>query len=268
MLARLQGRFRRGLSFDVNYRFSKSIDTSSYEGPTGATNQTYPVDQRQERGLSDFDVRHYVTASVVWDLPFFNDRPRSWEDRLLGGWHIDAVATHHSGFPWTPRAGGCLQGSTSISGTICDPRPTSYTGQQPLANTNANFLSPGGIFPGAFIGGNCGTPPGCNKYFNTVIPFANPFANPPGVGRNVFRGPQYTDLDISFGKRIGLPSFWVFGESAVLDIKFNFFNILNTLNLAPFNANTRPTHTNDIAFGTATDALAGRTGEFQIRFSF
>jgi hypothetical protein len=269
MLARLQGRLVRQVAFDINYRFSKSIDTNSYEAPTGLTNQSFPVDQHQERGPSDFDVRHYITASVLWDIPFFNHEANTWKGRLLGGWHIDAVATHHSGFPWTPRAGGCLQGTTPTNFTFCSPRPLSYTGQAPLANTNANFLSPGGIFPGAFIPNkDCGSGTGCNNYFGTVVPFGSPFQHLPGIGRNVFRGPRYNDLDMSFAKRFGLPSFGVFGESAALDIKFNFFNILNTLNLAPFSADSRPTHVYDSGFGTATDALAGRTGEFQIRFSF
>ncbi|HEX3101780.1 MAG TPA: hypothetical protein VHQ01_08315, partial [Pyrinomonadaceae bacterium] len=180
----------------------------------------------------------------------------------------NAIFTHNSGFPWTPKAFGCLLGTTSNN--FCDPRPLSYSGQKPLDNTNANFLKPGGIFPGAIIpGANCNVAPGCNRYFNTVIPFnANPFANRPGIGRNVFRGPKYTDLDMAFAKQFGLPNIGFLGESAKLDVRFNFFNILNTLNLAPFNSNTDPTRVALAAFGTATSALAGRTGEFQIRFSF
>jgi hypothetical protein len=261
MIARLQGRFMKQVSFDVNYRFSKSIDTVSFESPTGATNQSFPVDQSEERGPSDFDVTHFITASVLWDLPIFTDHS-SWTGKLLGGWQINAIVTHHTGFPWTPKTGGCLLGTTTNN--FCDPRPLSYTGQQPLANTNANFLSPGGIFPGGFIpGANCGVAPGCNNYFNTVVPFnANPFTHRPGIGRNVFRGPKYTDLDISFVKAFGL------GEKAKLNLRVNFFNILNTLNLSPFNSNTDPTHVDRVQFGHATSALAGRTGEFQIRLSF
>jgi outer membrane receptor protein involved in Fe transport len=257
MLARLQGRFMKQLSFDMNYRFSKSIDTDSYEAPTALTNQSFPVDQHQERGPSDFDVKHYFTASALWDIPFFNHEPNTWKGRLLGGWHIDSVLTMHSGFPWTPRLFGCLQGSTSNNAAFCDPRPTMYNGKQPLANTNANFLSPGGIFPG-----------GGAAYFNTSVPFGPPFAALPAIGRNRFRGPRYHDVDMSFAKRFGLPSFGVLGESAALDVKFNFFNIFNTLNLTPFNALSDPTRVSLQAFGTATSALAGRTGEFQIRFSF
>ena len=103
MIARLQGRLMKQVSFDINYRFSKSIDTTSFEGPTGATNQSFPVDQREERGPSDFDVKHFITASVLWDLPFFKDHS-GWTGKLLGGWQINAIATHHTGFPWTPKA--------------------------------------------------------------------------------------------------------------------------------------------------------------------
>ena len=267
MIARIQGRFMKQVSFDVNYRFSKSIDTVSFEGPTGATNQSFPVDQGEERGPSDFDVKHNITGSALWELPFFNNRT-DWKGKLLGGFQINAIITHHTGFPWTPKAFGCLLGTTTNN--FCDPRPLSYTGQQPLANTNANFLSAGGIFPNAYIpGADCNVAPGCNRYFNTVIPFnAPPFANKPGIGRNVFRGPRYTSLDMAFAKSFGLPSIRVLGENAKVDLRFNFFNILNTLNLAPFNSNSDPTRIALSTFGKATSALAGRTGEFQIRLSF
>ncbi len=267
MIARLQGRLMKQVSFDINYRFSKSIDTTSFEGPTGATNQSFPVDQREERGPSDFDVKHFITASVLWDLPFFRDHS-NWTGKLLGGWQINAIVTHHSGFPFTPKLFGCLLGTTTNN--FCDPRPKQFLGRQPLANTNANFLSPGGIFPNNLIAGaDCNVAPGCSRYFNTVLPFnGNPFANKPGIGRNVFRGPRYNDLDMSFAKEFGLPSLGVLGESAKLDLRFNFFNILNTLNLAPFNSSSDPTRIQLSSFGTATSALAGRTGEFQVRLSF
>lgn len=255
MIARLQGRFLKQVTFDVNYRFSKSIDTVSYEAPTGATNQSFPVDQREERGPSDFDVRHNTTGSILWDLPFFRNKS-SLKGKLLGGWQINAIITHHTGFPWTPKLFGCLLGTTVNN--FCDPRPTRYFGGQPLANTNENFLTPGGIFPG-----------GGDDYFSTSVPFnGSPFANRPGIGRNVFRGPKYANLDMAFAKQFGLPNTGFIGENAKIDVRFNFFNILNTLNLAPFNSNSDPTRVTLNTFGTATSALAGRTGEFQIRFSF
>lgn len=269
--SRLQGRFLTQFSFDVNYRFSKSLDSTSYEGPTGATNQSFPVDQGEEYGPSDFDVRHNITASGLWDVPFFSNKS-SLAGKLLGGFQISGIVTYHTGFPFTPKLFGCLQG-TLING-FCDPRPTVFFGGEVLSNTNDNFLQPGGIFPNNLIrnagGGvvDCNAPGGCSRYFLTTFNSNDPFANRPGIGRNAFRGPKYFALDMTFGKVFGLPSVGFLGETAKIDVRFNFFNILNTLNLAPFNSNSDPTRVQLTSFGTATGALSGRTAEFQMRFSF
>lgn len=73
---------------------------------------------------------------------------------------------------------------------------------------------------------------------------------------------------MTFAKKFGLGSWGFMGENANLDLRFNFFNILNNLNLTPFNSNSDPTRIQLTQFGTATSALSGRVGEFQIRFSF
>ncbi|MEK7854599.1 MAG: hypothetical protein AAB288_00790, partial [Acidobacteriota bacterium] len=231
--------------------------TSSFEAPCACTNQSFPVDQREERGPSDFYVAHAFTASGTWELPFFTDQTKL-KGKLLGGWQISGIVTHHTGFPWTPKLFGCLSGNTSSSNNFCDPRPTFYNGNQPLSNSNENFLSPGGIFPG-----------GGDDYFNTSVPFnANPFTQRPGIGRNRFRGPKYFALDMTFAKQFGLGDWGFLGENAKIDVRFNFFNILNNLNLAPFNSNSDPTRVTLNQFGTAVSGLSGRVGEFQIRFSF
>jgi hypothetical protein len=74
MNARLTRRFSRGVQFDILYRFAKSIDTLSNEGPGAETNQTFPQDLRQERGPSDYDVRHNLNISGLWYLPLFRNR--------------------------------------------------------------------------------------------------------------------------------------------------------------------------------------------------
>lgn len=255
MIARLQGRLYKQFTFDMNYRWAKSIDTASFESPCACTNQSFPVNQREERGPSDFDVRHSYVASVTWDVPLFQER-KSWTGKLLGGWQISSIVTWNSGFPWTPKIFGCLQ-QANTPAAFCDLRPTSYNGAQPDDNTNDNFLRPGGIF------GTAGT-----NIFGTAVNSSDPFANPPAIGRNVFRGPKYFDVDMTFGKRFGLGNWWILGENANIDLRFNFFNIFNTLNLAPFNSNSDPTRVQLSTFGRATTALAGRVGEFQIRFSF
>lgn len=252
--ARLQRRFADGVQMDLNYRFSKTLDTYSFEAPCGCTNQTYPVDQSTEYGPSDYDVRNFVTLSGLWDLPFYRNR-KTWEGKVLGGFQINGILTYHTGFPWTPIISSSLRGP---NGNFFGPvRPVSYLGGQPDGNTNDNFLRPGGIFPG-----------GGSRYFSTALNGNTFQANPPGVGRNVFRGPRYFDVDMSISKQIGLPSFGVLGENSNLDIRFNFFNIFNTRNLAPFQSQTDSTRVDNVRFGEPTGLLAGRVVEFQARFSF
>lgn len=256
MIVRLQGRMSNQFSFDTNYRWSKSIDTSSYEGASGNADQTYPVDQKEERGPSDFDVTHSFVMAGIWDLPFFKDK-KTWTSKLLGGWQISNIVTWNGGFPWTPLSNNCLNGSTSNSASFCDARPTSYTGLQPASNTNANFLRQNGIFgvPGTQI-------------FNFVSTNSNPFQNRPGIGRNRLRGPRYFALDMTLAKKFGLGNWGFLGESSSVDVRFNFFNILNNLNLSPFISREGNTKYQNAEFGSVTRGLAGRVGEFQIRFNF
>lgn len=255
MIVRLQGRFLKQFSFDTNYRWSKSIDTSSYEGASGNADQTYPIDQREERGPSDFDVPHSFVASGIWDLPIFRNQ-KSWAGKLIGGWQISGIATWNSGFPWTPLAFGCLGGSTSNSDSFCDPRPTSYSGLQPASNSNENFLRQNGIFG----------VPGTQVF--SFVPASTSILTRPGIGRNRFRGPRYFSLDMALGKKFGLRSWGFMGENANVDVRFNFFNILNNLNLSPFISRNGNTRFQSSEFGTVTTGLSGRVGEFQIRFNF
>jgi hypothetical protein len=265
----LERRFGNGLQFNVNYRYSKSLDSLSYEGPGFVTNQTYPPDNSTEYGPSDYDVRNYWAISGLWDIPFFN-KGDGWKNKLLGGWELNGIWTYHTGFPWTPKIGPGLRGP---SGNFFGPiRPTVFFGGQPLANTNDNFLTtgilPNNLIPGAQCNNPGSFPGGCSTYFLTTVGDINYLANPPGVGRNVFRGPKYRALDISVVKRFRLGGVWKLKEGAGIDLRANFFNIFNQLNLANFGFGDDNTFADRSQFGKALNALAGRTAELQIRFNF
>ena len=257
MNLRAERRLAQGLQVAVNYRYSKSLDQLSYEGPGFVTNQTYPLDQREEWGPSDFDVRHNLVVSGVYELPFFRDNRKGLAYKLLGGFEISGILTHHTGYPFTVFQGASIRTPT---GEFFGPiRPTGYNGNQPLANTNDNFLAPGGIFPG-----------GGNQYFSGTIRTdengrPNFALNPPGVGRNAFRGPKYFNVDMSLAKRFGIPGL---GETPNLELRVNAFNVFNTLNLTPFNFAEGNLFFTSGNFGQALSGLAGRVVELQARFRF
>jgi len=248
--ARLSRRFSQGVQFDALYRFAKSIDTLSNEGPGAVTNQTFPQDLRQERGPSDFDVRHTFTFSGLWDLPIFRNRKDAL-GKALGGWQLNGILTKHTGFPWTPHTGQCVRSANSQD-FVCPSRPTRYFGGALTDTSNDAFTRPGGNFPGGGL-----------RYFDANNPGGTLL---PGIGRNSFRGPKYFAVDLSAAKRTGLPAFLHLNEAAFFEFKANFFNAFNNTNLAPFGFFSPLIDSAD--FGRAKNALAGRVVELQGRISF
>jgi len=98
-------------------------------------------------------------------------------------------------------------------------------------------------------------------------------ADPPGIGRNGFRGPEYFNVDMSISKRFNLPKGLSLSESTGLDLRVNLFNAFNKLNLSNFGFASDSTRINNgdnpnLNFGRATSALSGRVVELQARFSF
>lgn len=248
MNARLSRRLSNGFQFDILYRFAKSIDTLSNEGPGAVTNQTFPQDLSQERGPSDYDVRHNLAASGLWDLPFLRNR-HDFAGKAFGGWQINGILSAHTGFPWTPHTGQCVR-APGTQDFICPSRPPHYFGGALTDTDNEAFIRPGGNFPGGGL-----------KFFDQNNPQGTLL---PGIGRNSFRGPRYFSVDATLAKRFGLPS--VLGEGTFLEVKANFFNLFNTLNLVPFGFFSP--NIDDQNFGRASGALAGRVVEFQARFNF
>jgi hypothetical protein len=88
---------------------------------------------------------------------------------------------------------------------------------------------------------------------------------PPGLARNSFNGPGYKDVDASITKAFGFPKARVIGDNAKLEIRADFFNLFNNLNLNPGSVSNNINSTN---FGQDTAALGARTISFQGRFSF
>jgi Carboxypeptidase regulatory-like domain/TonB dependent receptor-like, beta-barrel len=252
MLAQLSHRFAKGFDLHAQYRWSKSIDTCSYDD---RCQQTYPFDQSTERGPSDYDVTHYFTASGLWDLPIFKNR-RDFVGKALRGWQVNGIITSSSGFPWTPVYGNCL--NLIKRDFLCPLRPVAYRGGLKQDTSNEAFLRADGTFGISDASKFFVPPPGGN----VAVP------PQPGIGRNVFRGPRYFSVDVSVVKRVSFPKFARLGEAAGLDLRANFFNVFNTLNLAPFQFGSLSTLIDSRYFGRATDALAGRVVEFQARFFF
>jgi hypothetical protein len=261
---RLRRQFRDGLTFDAQYRYSKSIDQLSNEGPGAVTNQTDPAHPQTEHGPSDFDAKHYLNFYTLYDLPFFHDKSH-WTGKLLGGWQINGLLTWHSGFPWTPVTGQLNSVPITSANTINPTRPSKLLSQPGRGTSNSDFIKPLANFPGLVQNFNCDPAKGALQgapFFDIC------HTGPPGIGRNSFRGPGYFGIDSSVAKKFGLPSLKFLGEGANIELRGNFFNLFNKLNLQPFSFGTDNTRVESSLFGRSPGGLAGRVIEFQARFNF
>lgn len=271
LTTQVEHRFRKGFSTNILYTWSKSIDQISAEGPGFVTNQTFAIDDRTERGPSDYDATHNFRAYGIWELPIFREK-RDFLGKVLGGWDLSGIYQFHSGFPWTPVSDNACPVFGSIN--ICPIRPTGYLGGAGSNYATSAFLPPAaGNFPN-----------GSTSYFALQTTCGNPcLPDRPGIGRNSFRGPRYQDIDLTIMKEFGLPSMKFVGEAAKIQLRMTAYNVFNKLNLAPFsfgststtvsnscvnnNCNTGAPIPNPL-FGTSTTGLSGRVLELEGRFSF
>ena len=252
MIAQLSHTFASGFTLSTLYTWSHSIDFSSYEI---GFQQTDPYTQSINKGNSDFDVRQSLGISSYYELPLYRGR-HDLVGAVAGGWTLGGVFTKHTGFPFTALIGACNPSHDRNGDGYCPDMPMAYTGGK-VANPskqdwqNGVFPNPAASFPGAASPVPAGTfGPGCRC-------------------RNIFEGPGFTQLDLSFGKNFNLPNSRVLGENARLEFRSNFFNALNILNLESLAPATAPTDiTNTGQFGRPLDGLSGRVIEFQLRLSF
>jgi hypothetical protein len=238
-------RFTHGFSADAIYTLSHATDTASYEV---GFQQTDPYNQRIDYGSSDFDVRHNFVLSGTWESPFLGGR-NSLLGKAVGGWMVTGILSKHTGFPFSALIGSCNTNADRNGDGTCPDLPFAYNGGVIDHPTKQQFIN--GIFPNPKAEFDVTTlGPGCINC------------------RNIFRGPGYTSIDMTFGKDFALPN-RALGEETKLVLRANFFNLFNILNLAPFIPAQAPTDViNTGQFGRAPDGLAGRVIEFQARLSF
>ena len=255
---------KHGYLLDATYTYSKSLDqVSNGSGADSLANQTNPANNRTEWGPSDYNDTHRITVSGLWSIPGTHA-----DNHLLNiasnGWQINGIYTFHTGFPWTPVEYD-PNVVTEIPGasTINPVRPAGYGGGYVSSCSNSNYISGNDVKNTSFTY----IPKGAKNYT-------------PGIGRNSFSGPCYTDTDLSLARE---QKFKLVDHNFNLRFQANLFNAFNQLNLAPFTngnaggpaqivgvtqANGTVTADPNSQFGKPTAADAGRIIEFFARVSF
>lgn len=267
---RLSKTMRHGYQFDINYAYSKSLDqVSNGTGADALANQTNPAFNSTEWGPSDYDDRHRVNISGLWTIPGTHGDNLALKT-LTNGWQINGIYTFHTGFPFTPvtyniNSNPYLQNA----GTISPVRPYGYAGGFASSCSNSNYITGNDVK---------------NARFVITLPVdpatGKPVTYKPGIGRNSFSGPCYTDTDLSLAREQKVT---LMDHPINFRFQANLFNAFNQLNLNPFNNGNAggPAQIVGIAqpdgtvladpnsqFGKPTGADAGRTIEFFARISF
>jgi Carboxypeptidase regulatory-like domain/TonB dependent receptor-like, beta-barrel len=213
-----QDLWRTGLSIVSNYTYAHALDnisstfSESSSSSNGVGNLGYldPRDPGLDYGNADFDIRHRLVVSAIWNEPFLKGST-GWERQVAAGWTFVPIFTARTGVPFTiADSTNTLNGLTGPYGIV------RYTPSTPITNFST----------GAITGGT-------NNNFNILtLPAANSFTGLLGVSdfgpypanmtaRNAFRGPGAWNMDISLAKSFPIT------ERIKLEFRAEGFNIFN-----------------------------------------
>jgi hypothetical protein len=262
-------RYSNGLYLLAGYTYAHAIDTST-SNTAGVPQNS--LDYNAERGNADFDIRNRFTLSLAYDIP-----SRKAPLQLLSGWQVASIVTLEGSEPYTlgdfsddisltgefadrwdiSGSPGNIHWSPTTPLPFIDPTQFATSLIDPV---NGIYKVTGGITPAAQLcfaqaiknGGQAAadqlvgdtlqtqfafdsgfsstTNGGCYVSGNTVLtpPAPATFGN---MGRNIFRGPAFREWDFSLSKM------WRINERLQLQLRGEFFNILNHPNFDVFSMN-------------------------------
>ena len=154
-----------GLTLSGAYTFSHSIDASP-DGGDGSFLDSY--NPSSNRASSNFDQRHILNVSYVWDLPFF--KAKGVTHSVLGGWEYSGIVAFSTGSPFSPTFGTVSDNAGAANGVGSASRPDL------IGDLNGGFTP----VPAAGLG----------KQFYSASIFAAPRGLTLGdAGRNILKDP-------------------------------------------------------------------------------
>ena len=251
----LRKRPSHGLSFDLNYTFSKSLDQVGTVQNNAGTYAT-SFNPNFQYGPSLFDRPNVFNAFFNYDLPAGHGHRFSFNnsvlDKVIGGWYTSGVFRAATGTPLTV-ADGDLGGGLFGNGLSAIPTAGNGFG----GSVHGTVCSSNG-FGSNGDGPNCSHPSGTPAPSGTGL---NLFANPGAVaadfrpvdisadGRdgtgNPLRGPSFWNFDARLGKVTS------FHERFKIEFSADFFNLFNHVNFFAPSLNLQ----NPATFGVISQEL-------------
>src|ERR1700733_5822018 len=116
---RLEQRFSGGLSYLVNYTWSKSIDVacSGSFGAEGCELEN-PYNMNADRSVSGFDLPQNFNASWNWEIPFGNGQSlgagKSFLTYAAANWQLNGILSLYSGVPFDVTVNGDIANTGNV----------------------------------------------------------------------------------------------------------------------------------------------------------
>jgi hypothetical protein len=190
-------RERHGLTYHVNYTYSKTMDlTSGINLINGEPSLIQdPDDPYQEYGLAASDQTNRLVATYAYEMPhhLFSSR---FLDTVLGGWTTSGIYQVASGFPF------------AVYGNISTDQMGQIYGSRYLANSTYKSSS--------------GFKRSLTEWFDTSKYSQPELGRYGNTNKSPERGPYYTNLDASFGKTTYV------SEHQSLLLRADIFNVGST----------------------------------------
>ena len=223
-----------GLSLTANYTWSHTIDnlstTFSEEANTNLLGYLDPFNPRLDLGDADYDVRHRLVVSAIWDVPLARNST-GFMKQVAGGWEVAPIFNARTGYPFSiydctfddqfncsryiPSAPPALSGNSSTSNPT-GPNVFSYMSLPPAVSFNPTLggipVSLGGFAYGSGF-------PQCTGPFNSGCSFPADMTR-----RNAFRQPGFWNMNFGIYKNFKLT------ERFGLQFRSEFYNLFNHSN--------------------------------------
>jgi len=231
---RVNKRLSNGIALGANYQYSHSIDNAGALGGISTVVAQNWQDLSAEEGNSSLDVRHRVTGTYLYELPFGKDK--TWlttgtSSHIFEGLSVSGNFIFATGTPLTP----------SFAAAVAD-----------VARGTAGTLRPDRVAGSSVTEGGGSSV----RWFNTGA-FVAPAGMYGSASRNSIPGPGTVQNNMSLSKTLGL------GDIRSMEIRATLNNVFNTVQYSGVDTNvTSPT------FGQVVSTAPMRSFQFTSRFRF
>jgi hypothetical protein len=229
LTAILRQRMSRGVSANLSYTWSHSMDTSDSSNDGGSA--MWQGHLKLDYGDSGYDIRNRFVGTVTYELPKFDGRGM-FVRQVLGGWQANAIVDLRSGTPLNVTINSNLANVGGVGGA---QRPN-YVHDSKVTCSRATVTGPGGSTRNSCID--------ATAYAN---PAAGTFGN---LHRDAINAPGVANTNFSLFKNFPI---W---ESVNFQLRGEAFNLFNHPN---------PGSPNTTFGGTTFGFITGANSSFGAR---